>query len=257
MDGRLSEKVTPKVGCLFFLVIMFLVNACARHKIVFEKFPPAQEKRVEIKEEKKTETKEVYHRVERHQTLYRICKTYGVDIKEVASVNGITDQNRIQTGQRIFIPGAKEVLKVDIYIDDVVMESPEQVREKVAYKRLDFIWPVEGPCIDYFEETKKKRHQGIDITSPLGTPIRASGSGVVVYSNNTIRGYGNLIVLRHSEEYVTVYAHNQVNLVEEGVWVEKGQMIGKVGQTGRATGPHLHFEIRRNNKAVNPFLFLP
>ena len=79
---------------------------------------------------------------------------------------------------------------------------------------------------------------------------------MVIYSNNTIKGYGNLIILRHSEEFVTVYAHNQVNLVEEGTWVEKGQIIGKVGQTGRATGPHLHFEIRKNNKAVDPMLFL-
>jgi murein DD-endopeptidase MepM/ murein hydrolase activator NlpD len=79
---------------------------------------------------------------------------------------------------------------------------------------------------------------------------------MVIYSNNTIKGYGNLVILRHSEEYVSVYAHNQVNLVEEGIWVEKGQIIGKVGQTGRTSGPHLHFEIRKNNKAVDPMLFL-
>ena len=90
---------------------------------------------------------------------------------------------------------------------------------------------------------------------PSGTPIKASNAGMVIYSDNTIKGYGNLIILRHSEEFVTVYAHNQVNLVEEGTWVEKGQIIGKVGQTGRASGPHLHFEIRRNNKAVDPMLF--
>jgi len=192
--------------------------------------------------------------VEKHQTLYRICKTYQVDIKEVASLNNIVDPSRIQTGQRIFIPGALKVLKVEIYIDDVVTESVE--REKIAYKKHDFIWPVEGRCVDVFEEKEKKRHQGVDISSPLGTPIKASSSGTVLYSGNTIRGYGNLIILRHSEEFVTVYAHNQVNLVEEGTWVEKGQIIGKVGRTGRATGPHLHFEIRKNNKAIDPLLFL-
>ena len=103
---------------------------------------------------------------------------------------------------------------------------------------------------------ERKKHQGIDISTPFGTPIKASNAGKVIYSNNGIKGYGNLIILRHSEEYVTVYAHNQVNLVEEGTWAEKGQIIGKVGQTGRATGPHLHFEIRKNNKALDPFLFL-
>jgi murein DD-endopeptidase MepM/ murein hydrolase activator NlpD len=198
--------------------------------------------------------KGVYHVVERHQTFYRICKTYGVNLKEVASLNGISDPSKIQTGQRIFIPGAKKLLKVEIYIDDVTAEQGEKL--KIAYKKLDFIWPVQGKINDVFEEAESRRHQGIDISSPLGTPIRASNAGMVIYSNNTIKGYGNLIVLRHSEEFVSVYAHNQVNLVEEGTWVEKGQIIGKVGQTGRATGPHLHFEIRKNKKAVDPMLFL-
>jgi murein DD-endopeptidase MepM/ murein hydrolase activator NlpD len=198
--------------------------------------------------------KGVYHVVERHQTLYRICKTYGVDLKEVASLNGISDPSKIQTGQRIFILGAKKLLKVEIYIDDVAAEQGEKL--KIAYKKLDFIWPVEGKINDVFEEAESRRHQGIDISSPIGTPIKASNAGMVIYSNNTIKGYGNLIILRHSDEVVSVYAHNQVNLVEEGTWVEKGQIIGKVGQTGRASGPHLHFEIRRNNKAVDPMLFL-
>lgn len=226
----------------------FFVTACARHKVALEKLPPPSGKRVEMKG--------VYHVVEKHQTLYRICKTYRVDMKEVASLNNIADPSRIQTGQKIFIPGAVKVLKVEIYIDDVVTESGEREREKIAYKRHDFIWPVEGQCVNIFEESESKRHQGVDIASPSGTPIKASSSGTVLYSGNKIRGYGNLIILRHSEEFVTVYAHNQINLVEEGMWVERGQIIAKVGQTGRASGPHVHFEIRRNNKAVDPLLYL-
>jgi murein DD-endopeptidase MepM/ murein hydrolase activator NlpD len=222
--------------------IAFFASGCARQKIALERPSPPRER------------KGVYHVVERHQTLYRICKTYGVDLKEVASLNGIADPSKIETGQQIFIPGARKVLKVEIYIDDVVAEPGEKV--KIAYKKLDFIWPVEGRISDVFEEVESKRHQGIDISSPLGTPIKASNAGMVTYSNNTIKGYGNLIILRHSEEFVTVYAHNQVNLVEEGTWVEKGQIIGKVGQTGRASGPHVHFEIRKNNKPVDPLPFL-
>src|SRR4030042_4964090 len=208
-----------------FLSIIFLIGGCARHRVTLERPSPHPEK------------KGIYHVVERHQTLYRICKTYGVDIKEVVSFNGITDPSKIQTGQRIFIPGAKKVLKVEIVIDDVVAEPDEKVR--IAYKRLDFIWPVEGKIVNVFEESEDKRHRGIDISSPLGAPIKASYAGKVIYSNNTIKGYGNLVLLRHSEEFVTVYAHNQVNLVEERDRIEKGQIIGKVGQTGRASGPHL------------------
>ena len=200
--------------------------------------------------------KGVYHIVERHQTLYRICKTYGVDIQEVADLNGITDKARILVGQRIFIPGAEKALKVEIYIDDVAREQAESEKGKTALKKLDFAWPVEGKCIGFFEEEERKRHQGIDISSPSGTAIKAAGPGWVLYSGNTIRGYGNLIIVRHSEEWVSIYAHNQVNLVEEGVWVDRGQVIGKVGQTGRASGPHLHFEIRKNNKAVDPLPLL-
>ncbi len=215
---------------------------CAKHRVSPERPSPPAARRG------------VYHVVEKHQTLYRICKTYGVHIKEVASLNGITDPSKIQTGQRILIPGAKKILRVEIYIDDVVAESGE--KEEMAYKKLDFLWPVEGKITDVFNDAETKRHQGIDIPSALGTPIKASSSGKVIYSGNTIKGYGNLIILRHTEELVTVYAHNQINLVEEENWVERGQMIGKVGQTGRATGPHLHFEIRKNNRAVDPLLFL-
>ena len=226
---------------LFISAVLFL-NTCAHPKTQIQKPLPPQEMRG------------VYHVVERHQTFYRICKTYGVDLKEIASLNRISDPSKIQTGQRIFIPGARRVLKVEIYIDDVVSEQGEKA--KVAYKRFDFIWPVEGKINQGFEEAENRRHQGIDISSAVGAPIKASNAGTVIYSNNTIKGYGNLIILRHSEELVTVYAHNQVNLVEEGTWVEKGQIIGKVGQTGRTSGPHLHFEIRKSNKAIDPLLFL-
>ena len=236
--------------CLFLFVLftIVLINACARHRVPAERSPRLQEKRIE--------RKGVYHIVERHQTLYRICKTYGVDIQEVARLNGITAVGRIQTGQKMFIPGAEKVLKVEIYVDDVVKEPFDKESGKTTYEKSDFIWPVEGRCIALFEDEERKMHQGIDISSQSGTPIKASNSGWVIYSGNTIRGYGNLIILRHPEEFVSVYAHNQANLVEEGVWVEKGQTIGKVGQTGRASGPHLHFEIRKNNKAVDPLLYL-
>ena len=96
----MGKKATKNIFCLFFLVTLFLVNACARHQIIFKKSPPPKEQRAK--------TKGVYHVVERHQTLYRISKTYGVDMKRVASINGITDHSKIETGQRIFIPGAKK-----------------------------------------------------------------------------------------------------------------------------------------------------
>jgi murein DD-endopeptidase MepM/ murein hydrolase activator NlpD len=248
MDGMKSKKTAKVFLGLFLISAVLSLPSCARHKVP-SKQPPRLPK-------KEIDRKGVYHVVERHQTLYRICKTYGVNINEVASVNEISDHHKIQVGQRILIPGAKKVLKVEIYIDDVVEESEEKGKEKIVYPKSDFIWPVLGPRTAGFDDSDRNRHQGIDISSPLGTSIKASNSGVVVYSGDTIRGYGNLIILRHPGEWVTVYAHNQANLVEEGASVEKGQVIAKVGQTGRATGSHLHFEVRRNNKAVDPMLLL-
>lgn len=226
---------------VLLISVIFLTHGCAKQRVVIDRSPLPSKSGV-------------YHVVEKHQTLYRICKTYGVDIQEVALINRIEDLGKIQVGQRILIPGAKRVLKVEVYIEDVVETSVSQ--EKVAYKKPIFAWPVEGRLTDLFDESEPKRHLGIDLSAPLGTPIKASASGRVIYSGNTIRGYGNLIILRHSEEFVTIYAHNEVNLVQEGEWVERGQIIAKVGQTGRATGTHLHFEIRKNNKAIDPLIFL-
>lgn len=237
-----SEGFT-RIGLWVLVTLMVLtLNACAPRRVTIGRPSPSL-------------NKGVYHVVERHQTLYRICKTYQVDMDKVASINEISDPSKIEVGQRIFIPGAPKVLEVDVVIDDVVEESDETGREK-GERRPDFTWPVKGRLSDLFEGAEEKRHQGMDIASPLGTPIKAASSGKVIYSGNTIRGYGNLIILRHPEDYVTVYAHNQVNLVEEGVWVERGQVIGKVGNTGRVTGAHLHFEIRKNNRAVDPLPYL-
>ena len=237
---------------LFLLIglcpVLLLVQGCARRQVVLE--------RPRLSQEKGLKGKGVYHGVQRHQTLYRICKTYGVDIREVASLNGIADQAKIQVGQRIFIPGAEKVLKVEIVLEDVVEESEEGSGQRTASRRISLDWPVQGKCVDFFEGEENRKHQGIDIACPLGTPIKAAGAGKVIYSGNAIRGYGNLIILRHPEEYVTIYAHNDVNLVKEGTEVERGQTIGKVGRTGNASGPHLHFEVRKKNNAVDPLPFL-
>jgi murein DD-endopeptidase MepM/ murein hydrolase activator NlpD len=196
----------------------------------------------------------VYHTVKRHQTFWRICKTYGVDMDEVARINGINDKTKIEVGQRIFIPGAAKVLKVDIYVEDVIApERPTIVR----YEKGRFIWPVEGRVTAQFGKNPKRRHDGIDIAAPEGTPVRAADSGKVVYSDNKMRGYGNLIIIEHQDHFFTIYAHNAENAVQEEALVKKGDIIALVGRTGNATGPHLHFEIRKGSSPLDPLQFLP
>jgi murein DD-endopeptidase MepM/ murein hydrolase activator NlpD len=206
----------------------------------------------------------VYHTVKRHQTFWRICKTYGVDMEEVARVNGIKDKTKIEVGQHIFIPGARKVLKVDIYVEDVTAGArPTDIR----YGKGRFIWPVEGQmtasfCAKETTENRRwpsgqRRHDGIDISALTGTTVRAADSGKVVYSDNKMKGYGNLIIIEHQDHFFTIYAHNEENLVKEEVLVKQGDAIAKVGKTGSATGPHLHFEIRKGSEPLDPMQFLP
>ncbi len=100
-------------------------------------------------------------------------------------------------------------------------------------------------------------HEGVDISAPKGTGVLAADDGKVVYSDNSIRGYGNMIIIKHAGKLTTVYAHNRVNLVDTGDFVKKGQKIAEVGATGRASGPHLHFEVRIGEKPVDPEFYLP
>lgn len=99
-------------------------------------------------------------------------------------------------------------------------------------------------------------HAGIDISAREGTPIRAAADGVVTYSDSTQRGYGNMVLVDHGNGFVTAYAHNRENLVSQGARVARGEVIALVGATGNATGPHVHFEIRRSGRAVNPRPYL-
>ena len=199
----------------------------------------------------------VYHTVKRHQTLWRICKTYEVEMTEVARVNGIRNVNEIKAGQKIFIPGAKKVLQVDIYIEDLGSAGKDPARVELSKVKGRFIWPVKGSVVRAFDRSRTRRHDGIDISAPQGTAVRTADSGTVIYSGNEIRGYGNIVIVKHGPIFSSVYAHNAMNLVREGDRVEKGQVIAQVGRTGRAKTPLLHFQIRNHNKPIDPLLVLP
>jgi murein DD-endopeptidase MepM/ murein hydrolase activator NlpD len=99
-------------------------------------------------------------------------------------------------------------------------------------------------------------HDGVDIVAGTGTAVRAADDGSVIFVGH-LRGYGNAVILRHSGGYVTVYGHNQRNLVRYGAEVARGQLIAELGSTGRATGPNLHFEVRFQGQPVNPLAYLP
>lgn len=120
-----------------------------------------------------------------------------------------------------------------------------------------FDWPVDDARMSRGFLTGKKNHWGLDLANKRGTPILASERGIVIYTGKGFRGYGNLIVIEHNEEWATLYSHLHKIEVEEGQAVQQGQRIGQMGRTGRASGVHLHFEIRHNRQPVNPLPYLP
>jgi murein DD-endopeptidase MepM/ murein hydrolase activator NlpD len=188
-----------------------------------------------------------YVYVESSSQMKKVAKTYGVTVEELKSAN---PDKSFQGNEWLFVPS--KVGMAYILRDTYVIEDYGQLGKG----RL--IWPVPNfyRVSSNFGKRGRRHHDGIDIPAPKGTPIVAVDSGTVVYSDNGIRGYGNMIVIAHSDDIFTVYAHNRSNDVDKGDSVKKGAVIGEVGNTGRSTGPHLHFEIRVKNKVRNPAQFL-
>jgi murein DD-endopeptidase MepM/ murein hydrolase activator NlpD len=119
-------------------------------------------------------------------------------------------------------------------------------------------WPLAAPRLtSKFGRRWNREHEGIDMAAPIGTPVLAAASGTVIYAGDQVQGYGNMVVLRHNAELVTVYAHNSVLRVHIGERVTVGQEIARVGDSGRSTAPHLHFEVRRKEIPQDPMPFLP
>jgi len=195
----------------------------------------------------------VYHTVKPGETLYRIGRAYDLNYAELARVNRLKDPNQIYVGQKLFIPGAARQLPVEIITPT---DSITSVPKFSDLPDTAIIWPIVGGINSHFGRRGATFHDGIDISAQEGTPIRAIDKGEVIYSDQ-LRGYGNLVILRHAAGLVSVYAHNQVNLVAAGQVVAQGDTIAKVGSTGRVTGPHLHLEIRKNNVAQDPLFYLP
>lgn len=195
------------------------------------------------------------HRVARGENLYRIGKAYGVSYQELARVNDIADPSRIEIGQEIVVPHASRELPVEIITPERAQEDRPAPTD-LPKGDTPFVWPVPGGVLSDFGPRGATHHDGIDIGSPVGTPVHAARAGRVIYADS-LRGYGNLVILEHDDGYATVYAHNKANRAAPGDEVRQGEVIAEVGDTGTATAPNLHFEIRKDNVARNPRFYLP
>ncbi len=191
----------------------------------------------------------VYHTVKEGETLWRISKTYGVEMQTIAEYNEIYDPNLIYKGQRLFIPGARKSREVKLY-------PGERAEGEISVKKGYFGWPTEGLVYSLFGIRWGRMHKGIDISGHSGTPIVAPREGKVTFTGWK-GGYGNTIIIEHPDNFKTLYAHLKAIKVKVGDTVKMGDVIGLMGSTGRSTGPHLHFEVHKDGVARNPLFFLP
>jgi murein DD-endopeptidase MepM/ murein hydrolase activator NlpD len=213
------------------------------------------------------------HVVRAGDSVSRIATHYGVTRKSLIDANKLARPERLRIGQRLVVPGARiaadggSVQLIDAVLDNgnvlLVRAGPRRVPTRfymaspeVDGQALDFTWPVDGRIISPFGKRHGGWHAGMDIKAESGTPILAAAPGVVISSGQE-RAYGHIIRIEHDSGFVTVYAHNLENLVEVGDRVSGGTIIATVGRTGRATTPHLHFEIRHEDMVYNPLHLLP
>jgi murein DD-endopeptidase MepM/ murein hydrolase activator NlpD len=188
-----------------------------------------------------------YHVVKKGDTSYGISRKYGVELTTLVRSNNLRAPYTLRVGQRLTIPGGPST-NVSRAPTQLVAVPPPPKRSSSR-----FSWPVQGAVISRFGPKKGGQHNdGINIRAPMGAPVRAAENGVVAYAGSDLKGFGNLLLIRHQGGWVTAYGHNKTLLVKRGDTVKRGQTIAYVGDTGTSGGPQLHFEIRRGTKAVNP-----
>lgn len=183
--------------------------------------------------------------------------------------NSIPDATKLAVGDYLFIPDAVAPRTFGSVPSNanrgetkgVKRSSSEKEKPKEAARASEqppskFIWPTQGVVTSPFGSRWNKQHNGIDVGAPEGSPIYASAAGKVAFAGEK-GGYGLVIMIQHPNNWFTIYAHNSQNIAKQGAFVKQGEKIALVGQTGSATGPHLHFEIRQNLKPLDPLDFLP
>jgi murein DD-endopeptidase MepM/ murein hydrolase activator NlpD len=233
------------------------------------------------------------HVVAPGDTLMNLSRRHNITAAQLAAANRLPVTAQLKIGDKINIPGGKgavasavpvpqaakpaSVAAAPVAAKPVTVAQVEPVQKaRIATETKDipeaqspvkaaeatnalptFRWPVRGRVITgYGAKTNGKQNDGINVAVPEGTPVKAAEDGVVAYSGSELKGYGNLILVRHSNGYVTAYAHASELMVKRGDTIKRGQVIAKSGQTGEVGSPQLHFEIRKGSSAVDPLQFL-
>jgi len=226
------------------------------------------------------------HVVAPGESLLGIARRYHKSVREIADANRLRYDMPVRIGERLVIPGMaasaaaparasenvaaakpavaapQTVARNDVADAKVHVAQPAAAASAEATAstggKLQFRWPVRGRVISGFGPlTNGQSNDGVNLSVPEGTSVRAAEDGVVAYAGNELKGYGNLVLIRHANGYVTAYAHASELLVKRGDNVRRGQVIAHSGATGSVTSPQLHFEIRKGSTPVDPMTYLP
>lgn len=209
-----------------------------------------------------------YHIVQRGESLYSIARAHNVDVATLSRVNNLQTPYSLAVGQKLVLPAsATASASTTTSTASVTRSTPSAQKYQqnavpttppAAQRNSKFMWPVQGTVISGFGNLGKgRKNDGINIKAALGTTVKAADGGTVAYAGNELKGFGNLILIKHSDGWITAYAHNDKLFVRKGQKVVRGEKIATVGNTGGVTTPQLHFEVRTGKKAVNPRPYLP
>ena len=220
------------------------------------------------------------HLVVAGDTLYGVSRLYGIDMTSLARINRMRPPYTILVGQKLRLPGNAKAVQVAANDKPVKLKRPQANPRKAAVrtpgkkpavaKKVQpkaekppsraggrFAWPIKGPILSSFGAKKGGLYNdGINIAAKRGDKVRAAENGVVAYAGNELRGFGNLLLIRHQGGWMTAYAHTDKLLVKRGQTVKRAQVIGYAGSSGSVAKPQVHFEIRKGSRAVNPLRFL-
>ena len=196
--------------------------------------------------------------VKRGDTLSRISRMTGTSVRDLARMNGISPPYTIEVGQKLKVSGASPSSTKKSTTSKTAKVVPSSAVPQSSWPPVGqrcWRWPASGKVVMKYS-TSEGGNKGIDIAGSRGQPVYAAGAGKVVYVGNQLRGYGNLVMIKHNEDYITAYAHNDKLLVNNGQSVKIGQQIATMGSSD-ADSVRLHFQIRYRATAIDPLRYLP
>ena len=194
------------------------------------------------------------YKIKKGDTLYKIARCSSINISDIKNKNTNINEKKLIVGSIINLPYYS---LVKCKQKNQKIAKKENIKKKSTKSKEIFIWPVQGNIITYFGKQKGgRKNDGINIISVKGNPVRAAMSGKVIYRGNELLAWGNLIIIKHKNNWTTAYAHLDKLLVRKGEIIKTGEIIASVGATGNVNKSQLHFQVRKNSKPLDPIKFL-